>query len=575
MPVQNAEIARIFEQVADLLEIQQANRFRVRAYRTAAQTVRGLPRALHELVARGEDLSRLPGIGEDLAGKIAEIVRTGKLRQLAEIGHQVPRGLAELLAVPGIGPQRVRRLHEELGIRSRAGLLRAARQHRVRTLPGFGARTEQAILDALAAQPAGAAKRTLWSEAEPVARQLVADLRRLPGVEAVEVAGSFRRRRETVGDLDLLVASRHGATVVAHFVGHEDVARVLARGTTKASVRLRSGLQVDLRVVERAAYGAALVYFTGSKAHTIALRRLAVQRRLKLNEYGAFRGARRVAGRTERDVYRSVGLHFVEPELRENRGEIELARKRALPRLVQLGDLRGDLHAHTDASDGADGLQAMAAAAKKLGHEYLAITDHTRAARIAHGLDVRAMRRHLARIERLDRQLRGIRILRSAEVDILADGSLDLPDDLLAELDLVVAAVHSDFRKSRSAQTERILRAMDHPRLHVLAHPSGRLLGEREGLAVDLERIVAGAAERGCCLELNCQPTRLDLPDVWLQAAKEAGVKIAISTDAHSTAQLALLAAGVGYARRGWLQAEDVLNTRSWADIARLLRRGS
>lgn len=573
MPAHNAEIARLFEQVADLLAIQQANPFRVGAYRNAARLLRGLQRPVHQMVDRGEDLAALPGIGHDLAGKIVEVVRTGRLALLAQLARRTPPGLVGLLSVPGIGPKRVRTLQTRLRIRDLAGLRRALQRNAVRSLPGFGPRLEQSILAAIARPTAVGPARTTWADAEPVGSQLAAHLRALPGVDDVELAGSFRRHRETVGDLDLLAVARPGAGVVARFVALEDVARVLARGPAKASVVLRSGLQVDLRVVRREAHGAALVYLTGSKAHNIALRQRALQRGLKLNEYGLWRGGRRVAGRTERDLYEALGLRFVPPELREDRGEIDAAARGTLPRLVEPSDLRGDLHVHTDASDGTAGIAAMASAAKALGHEYVAITDHTQAARIAHGLGPAAMRRNLARIERVGDAVRGIRLLRAAEVDILRDGSLDLPDDLLAELDLVVAAVHSGFTLPRQAQTERLLRAMDHPRMHVLAHPTGRLLGERDGYDVDVERVIAGAAERGCALELNVQPTRLDLPDIWLRAAKEAGVLIAISTDAHSLQQLGLLAPGVGYARRGWLEADDVLNTRSWGELRRRLRR--
>ena len=395
----------------------------------------------------------------------------------------------------------------------------------------------------------------------------------MPGVRHVEVAGSFRRRRETVGDLDLLVACARGAPVVERLVAHEDVAEVAARGPTRATVVLRSGLQVDLRVVAAASFGSALHYFTGSKAHNIAVRKLGVRRGLKLNEYGVFRGARRIGGKSEAEVFRSVGLPYIEPELREDQGEIEAARRRRLPRLVELADLRGDLHVHTRASDGRASPEEMAIAARERGYEYLAIADHTAAARIARGLDARRMRRHLARIEKLAAGLRGIRLLRAAEVDILEDGSLDLPDEVLRELDLVVGAVHSHFGLARARQTERILRAMDHPRFHVLAHPTGRLLGEREAYAVDLERLVLGAAERGCFLELNAQPQRMDLTDVACRAAKQAGVKVAISTDAHAAEQLDFMRLGVGQARRGWLEADDVLNTRSWRELEKLLAR--
>lgn len=573
MPVQNTEIARMFEQVADLLAIQAANPFRVRAYRNAARTVRSLAEPLHTMLAAGADLAQLPGIGKDLAGRIAAIVRTGRCAILDRLARATPKGLLELLRLPGLGPRRVAALQRALGIADAGDLLRAARAHRVRALPGFGPRTEAAIVAALGRRAPGAERRTLWAEAAPIAARLVTLLAAAEHVGAVEVAGSFRRRRETVGDLDVLVAAAHGDAAIERFVGDDDVDRVLARGHTKAAVVLRNGLQVDLRVVAPEAFGAALVYFTGSKAHNIRVRRLGRERGLKINEYGVFRGARRVAGHDERSVYRAVAMAWVPPELREDRGEVEAARRRRLPRLLEAGDLRGDLHSHTRASDGTATIGEMAAAAKALGREYLAIADHTHAARIAHGLGPRAMRAHLRRIAAADGKVRGLRLLRAAEVDIREDGSLDLPDDLLAELDVVVCAVHTGFRLSRAKQTERILRAMDHERCQILAHPTGRLLGAREPYAVDLERVVAGAAERGCCLELNAQPQRLDLPDVWLAAARAAGVRIAISSDAHSTQQLALLELGAGYARRGWLTAADVINTRPWAEVRRLLRR--
>jgi DNA polymerase (family 10) len=559
--------------VADLLEIQGANPFRVRAYRGAAQTVRALPRSLHELVRDGEDLSKLGGIGRDLAGKIAEIVETGSLPLLDELGRKTPPSLAELLRLPGLGPRRAQVLHEALGVEDLEDLARAARDGRVRALPGFGAKTEQTLLTAIA-KDAATERRTLWPVAEAVARDLVKVLEAQPGVRRVEVAGSFRRRRETVGDLDILVTCARGAKVSDRFVAYEDVREVLAHGPTRSTVLLRSGLQVDLRVVPQVSYGAALHYFTGSKAHNIAIRKLGVRRKLKINEYGVFRGDRRVAGRTEREIYRAVGLPYIEPELREDRGEIEAARRRRLPRLIELGDVRGDLHTHTTATDGRAGIEPMAAAARKLGYAYLAISDHTQAARVAGGLDAKAMRRHLARIEKVNAKLRGIRLLKAAEVDVLVDGSLDLPAEVLRELDVVVCAVHSGFGLSRRKQTERLLRAMDDVHCQVLAHPTGRLLGEREPYAVDLERVIEAAAERGCALEINAQPKRMDLPDVWCKAAKEAGVKLVISTDAHSVEQLDTMRLGVGQARRGWLEADDVLNTRSWAALRKLLRRG-
>jgi DNA polymerase (family 10) len=543
----------------------------VRAYRSAAQTLRALPHAAHELVDQGEDLSKLSGIGKDLAAKIAEIVETGSLSLLDEIARETPPELAHLLEIPGLGPRRARALHESLGIDTLEDLASAARAGHVRELAGFGKKTEQAILSALE-QRRSRPRRTLWLEAEPVALDLVAYLKRKQGVKQVELAGSFRRRRETVGDLDILVTCARGTQVVDHFVAHEDVDEVVAHGTTRSTVRLRSGLQVDLRVVPEVSYGAALHYFTGSKSHNIAIRKLGVRRKLKINEYGVFRGDKREAGRTEAEVYRKVGLPYIAPELREDRGEIEAARHKRLPELIELADIRGDLHVHTNASDGHASIEQMAAAARKLGYAYLAISDHTQAARIAGGLDPKTMRRHLARIEKLNAKLKGIRLLKAAEVDVLENGSLDLPSDVLRELDLAVCAVHSGFGLSRERQTERILRAMDNAWCHVLAHPTGRLLGQREPYDVDLERVIEAAAERGCLLEVNAQPQRMDLPDVWCKAAKEAGVKLAISTDAHSTDQLDYMRLGVGYARRGWLEADDVLNTRSWSELEKLLR---
>lgn len=572
IPVQNAEVARIFEKVADLLEIQGANPFRVRAYRTAAQTVHALPHSLHELVANGEDLSKLSGIGEDLAAKIVEIVETGSLSLLTEIGKQTPPALASLLDIAGLGPKRARALHEGLGIKSLAGLARVARQGRVRKLPGFGPKTEKAILEAIEGHVAGE-QRTPWLDAEVVAEDLVSYLEQLEGVERVEVAGSFRRRRDTVGDLDILVTCKRDTDVAGHFVDHDDVNKIVAKGTTRSTVILRSGLQVDLRVVPEVSFGSALLYFTGSKAHNIALRKMAVDRKLKLNEYGLFRGTKRLAGRTEAEVYEHFGLPYIEPELREDHGEIDAARHDRLPDLIELDDIRGDLHCHTSASDGRATIEEMAVAARDLGYAYLAISDHTQAARIAGGLAPKEMRRHLARIQKAGEKLKGIRLLKSAEVDILEDGRLDLPDGLLSELDLVVCSVHSAFGLSRQKQTERILRAMDNPHFHVLAHPTGRLLGKREAYDVDLEKVIAAAAERGCSLELNAQPQRMDLGDVWCKAAKDAGVKLAVSTDAHSTDQLDYMRLGVGHARRGWLEKDDVLNTRSWPALAKLLRR--
>ncbi len=571
MPVQNSEIAEIFSQVADLLEIGDANPFRVRAYQNAARTVQGLGRDLTEMVAGGEDLSGLPGIGKDLAAKITEIVQNGKLRMLSDLETRLPAGLLELLKIPALGPKRVKALYQRLQVKDLNGLWRAARAGRIRGLEGFGPKLEELILTGLEHRPRGTGRR-LWAEAEPVVQALLKHLR-AAGIREVEAAGSFRRCAETVGDLDILAAAEKPDPVMRRFLAYEDVAATASRGPTRATVRLKNGLQVDLRVVAPASYGAALHYFTGSKAHNIAVRKLGQRRKLKINEYGAFRGSRRVAGRREEEIYRLVGLAYIPPELREMRGELEAAREGRLPKLVSARDLRGDLHAHTNASDGADSLEAMVQAARARGHEYLAITDHSQRVTVAHGLKPRQLAEQLKRIDRLNARLRGFTVLKGGEVDILADGSLDLPDALLDELDVVVASVHYQFRLSAEQQTSRILKALDNRRLNILAHPTGRLLGEREPYALDLERILREAKARGCHLELNSHPQRLDLDDVHCRLAKSLGVKIAINTDAHSVRGLDDLRYGVGQARRGWLEAGDVLNTRPLPELRKLLRR--
>ncbi|GAB4272101.1 MAG: DNA polymerase/3'-5' exonuclease PolX [Deferrisomatales bacterium] len=573
MAVRNAEVAALFSRLADLLEIDGANPFRVRAYRNAARTLEGWPRSIEEMVRAGEPLSELPGIGADLAAKIEEVVRTGRLEALEEVRRRVPESLEPCLRLPGLGPKRVGALYRELGVRDLDGLRRAAEAGRIRALAGFGEKTERLILEALDALSA-AAQRVPLAQAERVAEGLRDRLLGLPSPPTVEVAGSYRRRRDTVGDLDLLATCppERAGEVMERFVTYGEVARVAARGTTRSTILLRSGLQVDLRVVEQESYGAALHYFTGSQAHNIAVRRLGQQRGLKINEYGVFRGDRRVGGRTEEEVYAAVGLPFIPPELREDRGEIEAAQAGRLPRLLTREDLLGDLHVHTRDTDGLASLEEMVEAAQARGYRYLAITNHSRRVAVARGYDAKRLLREGERIDRLNGRLRGFRVLKSIEVDILEDGSLDLPDEVLAQLDLTVCSVHYGSNLPRERQTERILRAMDSPYFHILAHPTGRLLGRRPPYEVDLERLLRAARERGCFVELNAHPERLDLDDRWCRRAKELGVKVAVSTDAHSVGDLDLIRFGVDQARRGWLEPDDVLNTRPWEAVRRLLR---
>jgi len=572
MPRHNADIAAIFEEIADLLEIQGANPFRIRAYRNAARSIGELSQEVSLLLEKGEDLTRLPGIGDDLSAKIREIVASGRCSLLERLRQELPPAITELLKIPGLGPKRVKALHHDLEVQTVEQLYRAARDGRIRALPGFGEKSELNILQAVEAH-ASQTRRFKLAVAAQYADALRAFLLLAPGVTRVTVAGSFRRMRETVGDLDILVAAAAARAVIQRFIGYEEVAETLAAGTTRASVILQCGLQVDLRVVAEESYGAALHYFTGSKAHNIAVRRLAQKRGLKINEYGVYRGKARVAGDSEESVYAALGMAYIPPELRENRGEIALAQAGRLPQLLQLGDLRGDLHVHTKATDGHNTLREMALAAKAYGFEYLAITEHSRRLSVAHGLDPLQLARQCEEIDRLNAELEGITLLKGIEVDILEDGSLDLPDEVLARLDLVLGAVHSKFELSRAKQTERILRAMAHPHFTMLAHPSGRLIQQRAPYDVDMPRIIREARSRGCFLELNAHPERLDLLDSYCQMAKEEGVLVSVNSDAHSTFDFANLRFGIGQARRGWLEKHNTLNTRPLGELRTLLSR--
>ena len=574
MPVHNADIAAIFEQIAELLEIQGANPFRVRAYHNAARTVGEFGREFTALIAAGQDVPHLPGIGKDLSGKIHEIATTGRCALLDRLRGELPPALTELLVIPGLGPKRVRTLHEALGVDTVAQLRAAAEAGHIRTVPGFGAKTEQRILQHLRAQAAAPETRMLLPVAAQYAEALADWLRGAPQVQQLEIAGSYRRRRETVGDIDILVASDAPAPVMQRFTGYDEVRQILGQGSTRASVVLACSLQVDLRVVEPAAFGAALHYFTGSRAHNIAIRKRAQARGLKINEYGVFRGKARIAGDTEESVFAAVDLPWIAPELREDRGEIAWAGRAPLPRLIERADLKGDLHCHSRASDGNATLEELAAAARAAGLTYLAITEHSQRLTVAHGLDTARLLQQCEAIDALNARLDGIVLLKGIEVDILEDGRLDLPDDVLGQLDIVIGAVHSHFDLSPARQLKRLMRAMDHPHLHVLAHPGCRELGKRPPIELDWLRLIRHARRRGCFLELNAQPKRLDLTDVHARMAREEGVLVAISSDAHTVDDFNNLDYGIGQARRGWLEAADVLNTRPLDALREVLRRG-
>lgn len=573
MTIHNSEIADKFNRLANLLEIENANPFRVRAYRNAARVISGLAKNVSDLVANGEDLTELPNIGKDLAEKIAIIVKTGELPLLNEVEARTPPLLNDLMKIEGLGPKRIQVLYQNIKIKNIDDLKKAIAKGKVRELPRFGEKIEQKILQNLE-HASVYGKRFKLSDAFPIVASITHYLKSIKGVKQLEAAGSFRRRKETVGDLDFLIAADNGEEIIERFIQFDEIADIVAKGSTRSTVHLHSGIQVDLRVVPTKSYGAALLYFTGSKAHNIAIRKLGIQKKLKINEYGVFKNEKQIAGKTETDAYKQVGLPYIDPELREDRGEIASAKEHTLPKLITLKDIRGDLHCHTNATDGVDSLEIIAKTAEALGYEYLAITDHSRHLAMVHGFDKKALFAQIKKIDKLNAKLKKLTILKSIEIDILENGNLDLTDDVLKELDLTVCAIHSKFNLSMQKQTERILRAMDNLYFNILAHPTGRIINKREPYPLDIERIIVGAKERGCILECNAQPERLDLDDIHCRLAKEIGAKIAINSDAHSVAQLNYMQYGIYQARRGWLEKQNVINTLSLANLRKTLKRG-
>ena len=585
----NADIVTAFEHAADLLEYRGDNVFRVRAYRTAARTIDGLVESLASVRADpARSLEDLEGIGSDLAGKIATLLDTGRLPLLEELEREVPKVAFELMRVPGLGPKKVKVLVEALGIDSPAALEEACRTGQVRGIKGFGPKTEAAILENLAFAQDPERARVLWNEAEAVAAALVAWMEESPAVRRVEPAGSLRRGRETVGDLDILVESDTPVAVMDRLIAWPEGTDVMLRGDTKTSIRGPRGMQIDLRVVPAASFGAALQYFTGSKEHNVKLRGRARDRGLTINEYGVFRlpaaadpdGPKgpSLAGQTEAEIYAAVGLPWIPPELREGRHEIELADHDALPDLVTVADIRGDLHMHTTATDGENTLTEMVRAAIDRGLAYIAITDHGQRVTMAHGLDRRRLLEQWTAIDRLNDSLAAhgkppIVVLKGIEVDLLEKGGLDLPDDVLAEADWVVASLHYGQNQPREKITARLIEAIENPHVAVIGHPTGRLINRRPAYDVDLEAVIAAAARTGTFLEINANPWRLDLDDRHAAAAKAAGVKLVISTDAHSTRGFEVLRCGVLQARRAGLEAKDVVNTHTLVELRQLMKR--
>ena len=582
--MENVEIAERLGEVADLLEIQGANPFRVRAYRNAVRTIQGLTRSLAEMVEEGEDLTELSGIGEDISGYIEEMVQTGELELLLELHEEVPPTVADLLDLEGIGPKKARKLWEELDIETVDDLEDALEEGEVVELEGFGEKTarkmRQAIEDFRKHR-----ERFRLGDADRWVEPLLEYMEEAPGVEELDVAGSYRRRKETVGDIDLLVVCDEAGPVMEHFTSYDLVERVIEAGETRGSVVLRPGLQVDLRILPEESYGAALQYFTGSLEHNVKLRKRALDDGLRVSEYGVFEipegtdpdemepgEGERVAGETEDGVYEALGLVWIPPELREDRGEIEAAGEDDLPDLVELSDVRGDLQMHSTWSDGKNTIETMARACQERGYEYMAITDHSRRVSVAGGLDEDELEEQWREIDGIEEDLE-IEILRSLEVDILKDGSLDLDDEHLERLDLVLVSVHSYMDLDAEEQTERIVTAISHPAVHVLAHPTGRRINEREPYDLDVEAVLEAAREHDVAVELNANPERLDLNDRHVFRARELGVPVVISTDAHSTDNLRYMEYGVAQARRGWLEPDDVLNTRSLPELESWLAR--
>jgi len=578
--VQNLEIASILTEYADLLEIKGSNPFRIRAYRNAVRTIGDLTRELAAMVGEDEDLTELPGIGRDIAAHIREMVAWGELSVLEELGREVPRSLTGLIRLDGVGPKKAKKLWQELDVTSIDELEEALKNDRVADLEGFGRKSADKIARAIEdfRKHQG---RFLLSHADVLAAPLLSYLRDLPGVDRVEVAGSFRRRKETVGDLDLLVLCKGTPEkLVDGFLKYPGVVRVEAAGDTKARVHLRSGLPVDLRILPRESYGSALHYFSGSKEHNVAIRTLGVKVGLKINEYGVFEvaepdaeGTRRLGGEEEDEVFSSVGLPWISPLLRENRGEIEAAKAGRLPKLIERSDIRGDLQMHSTWSDGENSILEMAQGCHRLGYEYLSLTDHSQAVTVAGGLTPDQVRKQWEEMDDVRASFEGVRLFRSLEVDILKDGSLDMPDEILGELDIVLVSVHSFMGMTSADMTNRVIRALGHPMVDILAHPTGRILGRRQPFAMDMEAVLQAAATFEVAVELNAHPSRLDLDDRHLKRAKELGLKVVINTDAHSVGDLDLMRYGIDQAGRGWLEANDVLNTFPLKEIERWVKR--
>jgi DNA polymerase (family 10) len=572
--ISNAEISSILGVISEYLFMQDIP-FRPQAYSRASQGVAEAGKSMRDIYESGgiKALKEVSGVGQSIAEHIEELLKTGKLEYFETLKKEVPVDVAALTAVEGLGPKSIKRLYVELGIRTLKDLEKAAKAGKIRELKGFGAKAEDRILKGIDFRKSDGT-RTSIGAALPEALALEARVRKLPGVTRAAVAGSLRRRKETIGDIDILAEAKNSKSVMDAFVKFPNVARVLAKGDTKSSVKLSSGMQVDLRVVPAESYGAALNYFTGSKEHNVALRERAIKKGLKLNEYGLWKGSKQVAGKTEEDIYKALGLEYIEPEMREMTGEIEAAAQGHLPKLVEYGDLRGDLQVQTDWTDGSASIEGMALAAAERGLEYIVITDHTKRLAMAHGLDEVRIVEQMAEIDKVQKKIGSrIKILKGTECDILKDGSLDLPDKILSKLDVVGVSLHSFFNLPEAEQTERALRAIRNPHADIFFHPTGRLVGKREACKLDMEKIIRAAKETGTVLEVNSFPERLDLKDEYVRMAVNAGVKLSIDSDAHAPSHFDLLPYGIANARRGWATRADVINAWPLEKMLKFLKK--
>jgi DNA polymerase (family 10) len=574
--MKNSEVAKVFQDIADLLELKGENVFKIRAYQKAARAIEHYPKELKVMIEEGEDLESIPGVGEAIAKKTTELITTGKLGYYENLKAEFPQGITNLLAIPGIGPKTANKLSSELGISSVDELERAINEGRVAKLFRLGEKTADNILHQIQALRRKD-QRIPIGEALPIVEEIIVALRPIPGVRNLTAAGSLRRFRETVGDIDLMGTADNPKEVIDAFVALPLVRQVLAQGSTKASVIVSGGLQVDLRMVEHDSFGSLLQYFTGNKQHNISLREKWRKQGLKLSEYGITVVATGKLEKfaTEEEFYHRLGMQYIPPEIREAQGEIEKAEQGAIPKLVELTDIKGDLHAHTEWSDGHDSIEELALAAQDMGYQYIAVTEHSAGRGIAHGLDVDRLRQQVAEIKALNERLSGIRVLTGTEVDIRADGSLDLPHEILSELDMVNAAVHSAMNQSEERMTRRVINAIENPDVDMIVHPTCRLIGEREPVAIDLEAIFQAAAKYNKIMEINAMPERLDLKDIHAFRARELGVKLAIGTDAHSIGHLGLMRFGVGVARRAWCEPQHILNTLPLAELLAVLNRNA